>query len=315
MELNDKIYVAGHNGMLGSAIVRSLKKQGYNNIIGRTSKELDLRDQIQVNEFFEKEKPDVVILAAAKVGGIEANRTNLTDFLIENLQIETNVIKAAYNNNVKNFAFLGSTCIYPKMAPQPLKEEYLFSGPLEPTNEGYGIAKLAGLKACEYINKEHDLNYISIMPTNLYGINDNFHPTNSHVIAGIMRKLHLAKENNEPYVEIWGTGKAYREFLYVDDAADAVVFLLNNYHDNTFVNIGTGKDVTIKELAETMKKIVGYNGELRFNANKPDGVMRRCLDINKIRSLGWEPKISLEKGLTTMYEWYVENIDIVKKER
>ncbi len=307
MKHDDKIYVAGHKGMVGSAIVRELEKKGYKNIIKRNSKELDLRNQNKVEEFFNKETPDVVILAAAKVGGIEANRNNLYGFLIENLQIETNVITSAYNNGVKNFMFLGSSCIYPREAQQPLNEDYLLTGPLEPTNEGYAISKIAGLKACEYINKEKGLNYLSVMPTNLYGINDNFDSKNSHVISAILQRMHKAKINKEPFVEIWGTGKPYREFLYVDDMAEGTIFVLENYTGKTFVNIGTGKDMTIKELAETIKEVVGYEGELKFDTSKPDGMYKKQLDISKIQQLGWKPKISLKDGLTKMYQWYLKN--------
>lgn len=305
MDLNEKIFVAGHNGMVGSAIVRCLERKGYTNIIKRTSKELDLRNQAKVNEFFEKEKPNTVILAAAKVGGIEANRNDLSGFLMDNLLIEINVLNASFKNGVENFMLVGSVCVYPTVVPQPIKEEYLFTGPLEPDDEGYGIAKIAGLKACEYYNKEHNLNYLSVMPTNIYGVNDNFHPKNSHVIAGIMRRMHNAKVNNEPSVIIWGTGKPTREFLYVDDMAEGTIFVLENYKGSTFLNIGTGEDITIKKLAETIKKVIGYNGELIFDSSMPDGTFRRQLDVSKIKELGWEPKISLEEGLKLMYEWYL----------
>lgn len=308
MELNEKIYVAGHNGMVGSAIVRCLKRKGYTNIITKTSKELDLRDQNKVNEFFKKEKPNTVILAAAKVGGIEANRNNLTGFLMENLKIQTNVIDASYKHDVENFMFLGSSCVYPREAPQPLKEEYLLTGPLEPTNEGYALAKISGLKACEYYNKEHGLNYLSVMPCNIYGINDNFDPKNSHVIAAIMQRIHKAKENNEEYVEIWGTGNAYREFLYVDDAAEGTIFVLENYKGNTFLNLGTGEDMTIRELAETIKEVVGFEGKFKFNSSKPDGMHRKQVDITKLKELGWKPKISLKDGLSKTYEWYLNKL-------
>lgn len=309
MNFDEKIYVAGHNGMVGSAIVRCLERKGYTNIIKKSSKQLDLRNQAKVNEFFEEEKPNTVILAAAKVGGIEANRNDLTGFLMDNLLIEANVLTAAFNNDVENFMFLGSSCIYPREAPQPLKEEYLLTGPLEPTNEGYAIAKIAGLKACEYYNKEHGLNYISVMPTNLYGVNDNFDPNNSHVISAILQRMHYAKVNNEPSVVIWGTGNPYREFLYVDDMAEATVFLLENYKGNTFVNVGTGEDLTIRELAETIKKVVGYDGELVFDSTKPDGMYKKQLDVSKLSNLGWEPKISLEEGLKLTYEWFLECLD------
>jgi len=307
MDKSSKIYVAGHKGMVGSAIVRLLKQKGYKNIIKRTSSELDLRNQKKVNEFFIKNNPDCVILAAAKVGGIKANMNDLSGFLMDNLSIQTNVINAAYNYGVKNFVFLGSSCIYPKNAPQPLKEEYLLTGPLEPTNEGYAIAKIAGLKACEYYNKEHNVNYISVMPPNLYGINDNFNPEYSHVISGIMRRLHLAKKNNLESVEIWGSGKPYREFMYVDDMAEGTIFLLENYKESGFINLGVGEDVTIAELANLIKEVVGYDGDLIFNPSKPDGMYRKLLDVTKLKKLGWTYKTSLKEGLIKTYKWYLEN--------
>lgn len=312
MDLDEKIFVAGHNGMVGSAIVRLLEKRGHNNIIKRTSSQLDLRDQSKVNEFFIKEKPETVILAAAKVGGIEANMNDLSGFLLENLQIQTNTLTAAYQNNVENFMFLGSSCIYPKDSIQPIKEEYLLTGPLEPTNEGYALAKLTGIKACEYYKKEHGLNYLSVIPTNLYGINDNFDPKTSHVISSIMRRMHIAKENNDEHVEIWGTGNPYREFMYVDDMAEATIFVLENYKGNESINIGTGIDITIKELAETIKKVVGFEGELQFDSSKPDGMFRKRLDVTKLESMGWKSKISLETGLKLMYEWYLQNKELIE---
>lgn len=313
MDLDHKIYVAGHRGMVGSAIVRLLEKRGHKNIIKKTSSQLDLRDQTKVNEFFIKEKPETVILAAAKVGGIEANMNDLTGFLLENLQIQTNVLTSAYNNNVKNFMFLGSSCIYPKESNQPIKEEYLLTGPLEPTNEGYALAKITGIKACEYYHKEHKMNYLSVIPTNLYGINDNFDPKTSHVISSIIRRMHEAKVNNEPYVEIWGTGKPYREFMYVDDMAEATIFVLENYKGRTSVNVGTGKDITIKELAETIQEVVCYKGKLKFNIDKPDGMFRKRLDVTKLKNLGWEPKISLKEGLKRTYNWYLQNKEKIDK--
>ena len=304
---NSKIFVAGHKGMLGSAIYRKLKSEGYNNIITRSKEELDLTNQNKVNNFFQNENIDVVLLAAGKVGGIEANRNDLTNFLITNMEIEMNVIRAAFENKVKHFVFMGSSCIYPKDSKQPIKEKYLLTGPLEPTNEGYAIAKIAGLKACEYINKEYNMDYISVMPTNLYGVNDNFDPINSHVISGIMQRMHIAKENNDSFMEIWGTGEVYREFLYVDDAADAIIFLMNNYSGSEFVNIGSGVDMTIKELAFKIKDVVGFEGELRFDDTKPDGMYRKHLDVTKLTELGWKPKTSLEDGLKKMYNWFLEN--------
>ncbi len=313
MDLDHKIYVAGHRGMVGSAIVRLLEKRGHENIIKKTSSQLDLRDQAKVNEFFIKEKPETVILAAAKVGGIEANMNDLTGFLLENLQIQTNVLTSAYNNNVKNFMFLGSSCIYPKESNQPIKEEYLLTGPIEPTNEGYALAKITGIKACEYYHKEHGMNYLSVIPTNLYGINDNFDPKTSHVISSIIRRMHAAKVNNDPYVEIWGTGKPYREFMYVDDMAEATIFVLENYKERTSVNVGTGQDVTIKELAETIQEVVEYKGKLKFNTNKPDGMFRKRLDVTKLKNMGWEPKISLKEGLKRTYNWYLQNKEKIEK--
>ncbi len=313
VDLDEKIYVAGHRGMVGSSIVRLLEKRGYRNIIKRTSSELDLRNQTKVNEFFDKEKPETVILAAAKVGGIEANMNDLTGFLLENLQIQTNVLTAAYRNDVQNFMFLGSSCIYPKESKQPIKEEYLLTGPLEPTNEGYALAKITGIKACEYYHEEHGLNYKSVIPTNLYGINDNFNPKESHVISSIMRRMHIAKENKKDYVKIWGTGKPYREFMYVDDMAEATIFVLENYKGNNSINIGTGEDITIKELAETIKEVVGFKGKLIFDHSKPDGMFRKRLDVTKIKSMGWEPKISLKRGLRLMYRWYLQNKEEIEK--
>lgn len=313
MELDQKIYVAGHKGMVGSAIARLLEKRGHTNVIKRTSSQLDLRDQSKVNEFFSREKPETVILAAAKVGGIEANMNDLTGFLLENLQIQTNVLTAAYNNNVKNFMFLGSSCIYPRESAQPIKEEYLLTGPLEPTNEGYAIAKIAGIKACEYYFNEYGMNYISVIPTNLYGINDNFNPKTSHVISSIMRRMHNAKMNKDPFVEIWGTGKPYREFMYVDDMAEATIFVLENYKGRTSINIGTGKDITIKELAENIQEVVGYEGKLKFNKSKPDGMFRKRLDVTKLKNMGWESKVSLKEGLKKTYDWYLQNKDQAEK--
>ncbi len=306
MDKSGKIYVAGHRGLVGSAIVRKLKEKGYNNIVVRDHKDLDLRDQYKTREFFELERPDYVFLAAAKVGGIYANATYPADFIYDNLAIEVNVIKAAYDFGVKKLLFLGSSCIYPKFAPQPIKEEYLLSGYLEPTNEAYAIAKIAGLKMCQYFNQQYGTNYISVMPTNLYGPNDNFDLENSHVLPALIRKFHEAKVNNKPYVEVWGTGSPRREFLYVDDLADACVFLMEEYNGNDVINIGTGEDITIRELAELIKRIVGYNGEIKFDTSKPDGTPRKLLDVSKLRKLGWRHKVSLEEGIYRTYKWFVE---------
>lgn len=307
MNKNSKIYVAGHRGLVGSAIVRNLQSKGYTNIITRTHSELDLTDQQAVRRFFEEEKPEYVFLAAAKVGGIHANNTYPADFIYDNLMIECNVIKAAHDFNVKKLLFLGSSCIYPKMAPQPIKEEYLLSGYLEPTNEAYAIAKIAGLKMCQYFKKQYGDNFISCMPTNLYGPNDNFDLQNSHVLPALIRKFHEAKVENKPYVEVWGTGTPRREFLYVDDMADACVFLMENYDGEETVNIGTGEDVTIKELAEIIKEVVGYEGELNFDTSKPDGTPRKLLDVSKLNELGWKYRVSLKEGIIKSYEWYKTN--------
>ncbi len=302
MEQNAKIYIAGHRGMVGSGIERKLIQEGYNNIVTRTSSELDLRNQQAVNEFFEKEKPTYVILAAAKVGGIQANNTYRAEFIYDNLMIEANIIHSAYLNQVTKLLFLGSSCIYPKMAPQPLKEEFLLSGYLEQTNQPYAIAKIAGIEMCDSYRAQYGCNFICAMPTNLYGTNDNYHPENSHVLPALIRRIVLAKMNNEPSVTIWGTGTPMREFLHVDDLADACYFLLKNYNEKDIVNIGSGKDVSIKELAELTAKIVGYEGQFLFDATKPDGTPRKALDINKIKSIGWNPKISLEIGIKKTIE-------------
>ena len=296
-----KIYVAGHRGMVGSAIVRKLEAQGFNKILTRTSKELDLRDQSAVNEFFESEKPDVVVLAAAKVGGIVANNTYRAEFLYDNLAIQNNVIHSAYKNDVRKLLFLGSSCIYPKLAPQPLTEDALLTGELEPTNEPYAIAKIAGIKMCEAYRDQYGVNYISAMPTNLYGPNDNYHPQNSHVLPALLRKFHEAKINNNPSVEIWGTGSPLREFLHVDDLAEACVFLLNNYDEKSFVNVGVGEDISIKDLALLIKDIVGYDGDLVFDTTKPDGTPRKLMSVKRINDLGWKSKISLREGITSVY--------------
>ncbi|MGB7528539.1 GDP-L-fucose synthase [Sphingobacterium cellulitidis] len=302
MEKQAKIYVAGHRGMVGSAIYRKLKEQGFENIVVRTSKELDLRDQQAVKEFFETEKPEYVFLAAAKVGGIMANNVYRADFIYENLAIQNNVIHYAHENDAKKLMFLGSSCIYPKMAPQPLKEDYLLTGTLEPTNEPYAIAKIAGIKMVESYRLQYDDNYISVMPTNLYGINDNYHPENSHVLPALIRKFHEAKINNSPTVNIWGSGNPLREFMYADDLADACVFLMENYNDLQFVNIGVGEDISIRDLAELIKEVVGYQGELEFDSSKPDGTPRKLMDVSKLHSLGWKAKTSLKDGIKLAYE-------------
>lgn len=297
-----KIYVAGHRGMVGSAIVRQLKNNGFTDILVRTSKELDLTNQQAVNQFFETEKPDYVFLAAAKVGGIHANNVYRADFLYQNLMIEANIIHAAYINKVTKLLFLGSSCIYPKMAPQPLKEEYLLTGFLEPTNEPYAIAKIAGIKLCESYRRQYNCNFISAMPTNLYGPNDNYDLNNSHVLPALIRKFHTAKTQNQAQVEIWGTGAPLREFLHVDDLAEACLFLMDNYNDELFVNVGSGTDISIKDLALLVKKIVGYEGELVFDTSKPDGTPRKLMDVSRINHLGWQHKISLEQGISRVYE-------------
>lgn len=302
MEKQAKIYVAGHRGMVGSAIYRKLKELGYTNIVTRTSKELDLRDQQAVKEFFESEKPEYVFLAAAKVGGIMANNTYRADFIYENLAIQNNVIHFAHENNVEKLMFLGSSCIYPKMAPQPLNEDSLLTGTLEYTNEPYAIAKIAGIKMVESYRLQYGDKYISVMPTNLYGINDNYHPENSHVLPALIRRFHEAKEANAASVTIWGTGTPLREFLYADDLADACIFLMENYDELQFINIGVGEDISIKELAETIQEVVGYTGKLEFDSSKPDGTPRKLMDVSKLHSLGWKHKINLKEGIALAYQ-------------
>jgi GDP-L-fucose synthase len=301
MEKTDKIYVAGHRGMVGSAVYRKLVKEGFQNIVVKTSKELNLTQQQDVALFFEQEKPAYVFLAAAKVGGIQANNTYRGQFLYENLMIQSNVIHQSYMHGVKKLVFFGSSCIYPKLAPQPLIEESLLTGELEPTNEPYAIAKISGIKMCEAYRDQYQCNFVSIMPTNLYGYNDNYHPANSHVLPALIRKFHEAKVSNSPFVEIWGTGTPLREFLFVDDLADAAYLVMEKYNEKQFLNIGSGTDLSIKDLALLVKKVVGYEGELQFNAEKPDGTPRKLMDISKITSLGWEPKIALEKGISLAY--------------
>ncbi|MFC3811521.1 GDP-L-fucose synthase [Lacihabitans lacunae] len=306
METSDKIYVAGHNGMVGSAIVRKLESLGFTNILKRSSKELDLRVQEDVFSFMDTEKPDYIFLAAAKVGGIVANNTYRADFIYENIQIQNNVIHAAYKCGIKKLMFLGSSCIYPKMAPQPLKEEYLLTGLLEETNEPYAIAKISGIKMCEAYRDQYGCDFISVMPTNLYGPNDNYDLQNSHVLPAMIRKFHEAKLAGDAQVELWGTGSPMREFLHADDLAEACVFLMENYSDKQFVNIGTGVDVTIKELAETIKKEVGYEGEIYWNTDKPDGTPRKLMDVSKINGLGWKHKLDLSEGIKLVYAEYKE---------
>jgi GDP-L-fucose synthase len=309
MERTDKIYIAGHRGMVGSGLERKLRKEGYNNIVTRTSSELDLRNQKAVSDFFEKEKPAYVILAAAKVGGIHANNTYRAEFIYDNLMIETNIIHAAYLNKVTKLLFLGSSCIYPKMAPQPLKEEYLLSGYLEPTNQPYAIAKIAGIEMCDSYRAQYGCNFISAMPTNLYGTNDNYHPENSHVLPALVRKIVIAKNNNEPNVTIWGTGTPRREFLHVDDLADACFFLLQEYNEKGLVNIGFGDDIEICELAKMIAETFDYKGKFIFDLNKPDGTSRKLLDISKITSLGWNAKINLKLGLSLLRN-EIDNLNI-----
>ena len=294
--------MAGHNGMVGSAIARKLEKEGFQNIIKKSSKDLDLRNQLAVADFFEQEKPEYVFLAAAKVGGIIANNTYRADFLLENLQIQNNVIHQSYLNNVKKLMFLGSSCIYPKLAPQPLKEEYLLTGPLEETNEPYAIAKITGIKMCDAYRAQYGCNYISVMPTNLYGYNDNYHPQNSHVLPALIRKFHEAKVNGEKTVSIWGSGSPMREFLFADDLADACFYLMQNYNESNLINVGTGEDLTIKDLALLIKEIIGFEGELIFDSSKPDGTPRKLMDVSKLHNKGWKHKINLKEGIALAYQ-------------
>lgn len=308
MNKDSLIYVAGHNGMVGSAIVRNLQAKGYTNIITRTRKELDLLNQSAVFSFFEKYKPEYVFLSAAKVGGIIGNKTHPAEFIYENLMVEANVIHASHINKVKKVLFLGSSCIYPKLAPQPMTEEVLLTGPLEPTNEFYAIAKIAGLKLCEAYKEQYDDNFISVMPTNLYGPNDMYDLENSHVIPGIIRKFHEAKINNAPTVTLWGTGNPKREFLYVDDLAEACVFLMNTYNEKDIVNIGTGEDMSIKDLAEEIQKVVDYTGEIIFDITKPDGTPRKLLDVNKLHALGWKHNTSFYDGIKKTYESFLTEL-------
>lgn len=307
MKKNSKIYVAGHKGLVGSAIVRKLKEKEYTNIIGKTHSDLDLTNSVEVEEFFKTEKPEYVFLAAAKVGGILANSTYPADFIYENLQIQNNVIGMAYKYKVKKLMFLGSSCIYPKMCPQPIKEEYLLSGYLEKTNEAYALAKISGLKMCQFFNKQYGTNYISVMPTNLYGPYDNFHIENSHVVPALIRRFYEAKENNASEVPVWGSGTPLREFLYSEDMADACIYLMEIYEGNDFFNIGTGKEITIRGLAELIKETIGYEGGLVFDSSKPDGTPRKLLDVSKLGKLGWTYKTDLKCGIQKTYNWFKDN--------
>ena len=306
MKINSRIYVAGHRGLVGSAIYRLLKKRGFENLITRTHSELELMDAVAVQNFFEETKPEFVFLAAAKVGGIHANSTYPADFMRENLVVQTNVIHESWRNGVEKLMFLGSSCIYPKICPQPISEESLLTGELEPTNEAYALAKIAGIKTCQSYNQQYGTNFISAMPTNLYGINDNFHPENSHVLPALIRRFHEAKLADSESISIWGTGNPRREFLHSDDLADAVLFLMEYYNDSEIVNIGWGEDQTIRVLAETIREVVGYSGSLAFDSSRPDGTPQKILDISKIRVLGWTPAIPLKKGLEQVYQWYTE---------
>jgi GDP-L-fucose synthase len=316
MKLNDKIYIAGHLGLVGSAIVRQLKLRGFNNLLMIPHKELNLINQSQVQSFFKQENPDYVILAAAKVGGIHANNKYPADFIYQNIMIEANVINCAYENNVKRLLFLGSTCIYPRAVEQPMKENAILTGILEPTNEPYALAKISGIKLCESYNRQYGTDFRSVMPTNLYGVNDNFHPENSHVVPALMQRIHNAKVNNVPEVIVWGTGNAMREFLYVDDMADASLFVMSldeeRYKANTLpmlshINIGTGKDITIREMAETLKLVIGYEGNLTFDSSKPDGAPRKLTNVSRLTDMGWKYTTSLKEGLVKTYKWYLEN--------
>lgn len=307
MNPKDKILIAGHKGLVGSAIDRFLRTQGYSNLVGRSHAELELTDRKAVDLFFQEERPDYIFLAAAKVGGIYANNAYPADFIYSNLQVQNNIIDSAYRFGVKKLCFLGSSCIYPKLAPQPLKEEYLLSSPLEPTNEPYAIAKIAGIKMCQAYNRQYGTNFISVMPTNLYGPNDNFELQNSHVLAALVRKFSDAKKNGDKTVTVWGSGKPSREFLYIDDLAEACYFLMQNYNETEIINIGTGSDVTITELATMIAKQVGFEGTIGYDSSKPDGTPRKLLDVGRINKLGWKAKTSLEDGLKKTIRWYVEN--------
>jgi GDP-L-fucose synthase len=308
-----KIYLAGHRGLVGSAILKLLEKEGYANIITRTREELNLLDDQKVKEFFQEEKPEYVFLAAAKVGGIVVNSEKPADFIYENLKIETNVIHNSYLAGVKKLLFLGSSCIYPKLAKQPIKEEYFLSGYLEESNIAYAVSKIAGIVMCQKYNEQYGTNFISAMPSNLYGSGDNFNLNNSHVLPALIRKFHEAKENNSNSVEVWGTGSPKREFIYIEDLAKACLFLMNNYNDSKIINVGVGEDISIKELAEAIKEEVGFKGEIKWDTSKPDGTPRKLLDVSKLKSLGWEPTVSLEEGIKKTYEWFLDNIDNIRE--
>ncbi len=312
MEKNARIFVAGHRGLVGSGIVRALSRQDYTNLLLRTRQELDLTDKKAVDEFFQTERPEYVFLAAAKVGGILANNTYPADFIRDNMAIQLNVIDAAYRTGVKKLLFLGSSCIYPKLCPQPMKEEYLLTGELESTNEPYAIAKIVGIKMCQSYNRQYGTNYISVMPTNLYGPGDNFDPVNSHVLPALIRKFHEAKVASAPSVTIWGTGGPRREFLHVDDLADACTFLMNNYEGHEIVNIGVGEDQTIRELAELVQDLVGYEGDLVFDTSKPDGTPRKLMDVSRITAMGWKARISLRDGIKQTYRWYLDHLQALR---
>lgn len=307
MKKDSKIFVAGHRGLVGSSLVRALTKQGYTNLVLRTHKELDLLDQKKVLEFFKKETPEFVFMAAAKVGGIIANKTQPADFIYNNLTIQTNIIQSSYLHGVTKLLFLGSSCIYPKLAPQPIKEEYLMTGPLEPSNQAYAVAKIAGIFMCQSYVEQYGVNFISVMPTNLYGPNDNFDLTNSHVLPALLRRFHEAKERDDKEITIWGTGSPKREFLHVDDLADACIFLMNTYNDPSIINIGTGEDLSIKELAIKIKDIVGYKGKIHWDSSKPDGTPRKLLDMTKLHALGWKHRIDLDEGIKSTYAWFQKN--------
>lgn len=311
LEKDAKVYIAGHRGMVGSAIRRELEQMGFHNFLFRTSAELDLRNQQAVVDFFEKERPDYVFLAAAKVGGIIANNTYRADFLYDNLAIQSNVIHQSALNGVKKLMFFGSSCIYPKLAPQPLKEEYLLTGKLEPTNEPYAIAKIAGLKLCEAYHDQYGCNFISVMPTNLYGLNDNYHPENSHVLPALIRRFHEAKQNELPSVTLWGSGTPKREFLFADDLAKACVFLMENYNDREFINIGSGEDLSILDLAKMVREIIGYKGQILFDTEKPDGTPRKLMDVSKLNALGWSPRTDLKEGIKIAYQDFLSKSDSV----
>ncbi len=312
MDSQAKVFVAGHNGLVGGAVVRALQQQGYANLVVRSSRELDLRQQQAVEDFFATEKPAYVFLAAAKVGGIQANNVYRGEFLYDNLMIESNIIHSAYRHQVQKLLFLGSSCIYPKLCAQPMREDYLLTGALEPTNEPYAIAKIAGLKLCENYCRQYGVNFISAMPTNLYGVNDNFDLNNSHVLPALMRKFHEAKINQASTVTVWGTGEPLREFLYVDDLADALIYLMKTYDDVDFVNVGTGQEISIKELALTIQAVVGFEGELVFDTSKPNGTPRKLLDVSRLNSLGWQAQTDLKTGIEKTYAWYLENVDTLR---